>query len=123
MNFNDAAINSVINNLCDKFNVATSELIPRMQAYKMAMAKLGMWISGGFMVLLLAGLIAYICYLNYERNNGGLVCSDDYPFAVFIWSLANIVPVIALVVNAVEYVGWKYAPEIKMFEYITHMIK
>lgn len=120
---NDAVVNSVIQNLCDKFNVAASELVPRMQAYQLAMAKLGMWISGGFILLFLVGLIAYICYLNYERNNSGLVCSDIYPFAVFIWFLANIAPVIICIINVVEYVGWKYAPEIKTMQYIMNMIK
>ncbi len=120
---NDVMVNSVIQNLCDKFNVAASELVPKMQAYQMAMTKLGMWISGAFMVLFLIALIAYIAHLNYKRDHSDFVCSDEYQFAVFIYVIVNIAPVIICIVNAVEYVGWKYAPEIKSMEYVMNMIK
>ena len=120
---NDVVINNIINELCQKFNVAASELIPRMQAYKMAMTKLGMWISGGFITLFLIALIAYILYLNYKSDHGKYVSSDDYPFAVFIYLSVSIAPAIILIINAVDYVGWKYAPEIKTMEYVMNMIK
>lgn len=120
---NDVVINNIINELCQKFNVAATELVPRMQAYQMAMSKLRMWISGAFMALFLVGLIAYICYLKYKRDHMEFVCSDEYEFAGFIYLLVNIIPIVVLIADAVNYVGWKYAPEIKAMEYIVNMFK
>ena len=53
----DVVINNIINDLCQRFNVASSELIPRLQAYGMAMNKFGAIAAGIFCVALIIGII------------------------------------------------------------------
>lgn len=63
---NDVVINNIINELCNKFNVAAFELIPRLQAYGLAMSKLGIVISGIFIVLILV-VYAVCMYSLYKK--------------------------------------------------------
>lgn len=120
---NDAVVNSVIQNLCDKFNVAASELVPRMQAYGLAMSKLGIIISGIFVALIL--LIYAVCmYSLYKKDKeGNYVDSDGYCFGTVCFLFSEVIPTVICIVNAVNYIGWKYAPEIKSMEYVMNMIK
>lgn len=120
---NDVVINNIINELCNKFNVAAFELIPRLQAYGLAMSKLGIVISGIFIVLILV-VYAVCMYSLYKKDKeGNYVDSDSYCFGTVCFLLSEVIPTIICIVNAVNYVGWKYAPEIKAMEYVTHMIR
>ena len=42
---------------------------------------------------------------------------------VVITVLCELIPVVVLLVNIYDYIGWKYAPEIKMIEYVAQLIK
>ena len=120
---NDVVINNIINELCQKFNVAATELVPRMQAYGLAMGKLGMIIPGVFMAIFLI-IYAVAMYVLHKKDKAGIyVSSDDYFTGTIAFLIAETFPTIICIVNAVQYVGWKYAPEIKAMEYVVNMFK
>lgn len=108
----DIAINNIINELCQKFNVAASELVPRLQAYGMAMSLYGAIVSAAFCVAIFIGAVIII-----KKS-----CYYDRPFAIFIALILEIVPLFVMLYNIYMYIGWKYAPEIKAIEYITNLI-
>ena len=110
----DVVINNIINDLCQRFNVASSELIPRLQAYGMAMNKFGAITAGVFCIALIIIMV--------------IMCSTDWDFdsiavGVAISIIAEIVSIIVLIYNIYMYIGWKYAPEIKSIEYVMQLFK
>lgn len=110
----DVVINNIINDLCQRFNVASSELIPRLQAYGMAMNKFGAITAGVFCVALIIIMI--------------VICSNDWDYdsvavGVTISFIAEIISIIILIYNVYMYIGWKYAPEIKSIEYVMQLFK
>lgn len=120
---NDVVINNIINELCNKFNVAASELIPRLQAYSLAMSKLGIIISAIFVVLVLI-ICAITVYSLYRRDKAcGCEDFDSYFACTIAFLVFDLIPTIICIINTVNYVGWKYAPEIKAMEYVMNMIK
>ena len=108
---NDIVINNIINDLCQRFNVAASELIPRLQAYAMAMSLYGAIVSAVFCVAIIIGAIIIVkkCY------------SYDKPFAIFVALLLEIFPLFVMLYSIYMYIGWKYAPEVKSIEYIMQL--
>ena len=111
----DSQINAVIDNLCTKFDVSVDYLIPRMQAYKMAMCQFG-FITAAVFVL----VIGIFCGRLISRFK------DDVEFLIglgIITVLCESIPVLVLLVNIYDYIGWKYAPEIKMIEYVAQLVK
>lgn len=111
----DSQINAVIENLCSKFDVSVDYLVPRMQAYKMAMCQFGFITAVVFVVA-----IGIFCGRLISRFK------DDVEFLIglgIITVLCESIPVIVLLVNIYDYIGWKYAPEIKMIEYVAQLVK
>lgn len=111
---NDIVINNIINELCQKFNVAASELVPRLQAYGMAMSLYGAIVAAAFCVVLFIGAIIII-----------KKCCDSYdkPFAIFATLISETIPLIIMLYNIYMYIGWKYAPEVKSIEYVMRLFK
>lgn len=110
----DVVINNIINDLCQRFNVASSELVPRLQAYGMATNKFGAITAGVFCVALIIIMI--------------VICSNDWDYdsvavGVAISFIAEIISIIILIYNVYMYIGWKYAPEIKSIEYVMQLFK
>lgn len=110
----DVVINNIINDLCQRFNVASSELIPRLQAYNIAMCKFGA-ITSALIVILIFAIAVLICKHFDEET--------DQMVAVGITIIIEIIPLIVIICNAYEYIGWKYAPEIKSIEYVMQLFK
>ena len=108
----DVVINNIINDLCQRFNVAASELVPRLQAYGMAMNKFGAITAGIFCVALIIGIIFL---LKADQDWADIFC-------VFI-AIAEIFSIVTLIYNIYMYIGWKYAPEIKSIEYVMRLFK
>lgn len=110
----DVMINNIINELCQKFNVASSELIPRLQAYKMAMNKFGAITAGIFCIALII-IMVVICKIGLDWDSA------------MILEIITIIPLfistIVLIYNTYMYIGWKYAPEIKSIEYVMTLFK
>ena len=111
---NDIVINNIINELCQKFNVAASDLVPRLQAYGMAMSLYGAVAAAMFCILF---LIIAIVIIRKECEYDSLV------FGIFLTCLAEVIPVTIMLCNVYTYIGWKYAPEIKSIEYIMQLFK
>ena len=107
----DVVINNIINELCQKFNVAASELVPRLQAYGMAMNRFGA-ITAGVICIALIIITVVICKSRWDYDEIAM------PFIV----IAEIFSTFVLLYNLYMYIGWKYAPEIKAIEYITNLI-
>lgn len=110
----DAVINNIINELCQKFNVASSELIPRLQAYGMAMNKFGAITAGVFCVALII-IMVIISKTDWDFDSKTVV--------VAISIIAEFISIIVLIYNTYMYIGWKYAPEIKSIEYVMQLFK
>lgn len=108
----DVVINNIINELCQKFNVAASELVPRMQAYGMAMNKFGA-IAAGVICVVLSIIAIVICKFEW----------DDIEFVMPFIIFAVGISIIILLYNIYTYIGWRYAPEVKTIEYITMLFR
>lgn len=110
----DVMINNIINDLCQRFNVASSELIPRLQAYGMAMNKFGAIVAGVFCIalIIIMVVISKTVWDFYSKA-----------FGVGMSIIAEIVFTIVLIYNVYMYIGWKYAPEIKSIEYVMQLFK
>lgn len=110
----DVMINNIINELCQKFNVASSELIPRLQAYGMAMNKFGAIVAGIFCVALII-IMVIISKTDWDF--------DSITVGVAVSIITEFVSIIVLIYNVYMYIGWKYAPEIKSIEYVMQLFK
>ena len=110
----DVGINNIINDLCQRFNVASSELIPRLQAYGMAMNKFGAIVAGIFCVALII-IMVVISKTDWDW--------DSKAVGVTLTIIAEIIFTIVLIYNIYMYIGWKYAPEIKSIEYVMQLFK
>lgn len=109
----DIVINNIINDLCQRFNVTASELVPRLQAYGMAMNLYGAVTAAAFCIVIFISAVIII----------KKCCDYDIPFGIFMTTIIEIFPLIVLLYNIYMYIGWKYAPEIKSIEYIMHLFK
>ena len=110
----DVVINNIINDLCQRFNVASSELIPRLQAYGMAMNKFGAITAGIFCVALIIITIV-VSKTDWDFDSKTVVAG--------ISIIAEFISIIVLIYNIYMYIGWKYAPEIKSIEYVMQLFK
>ena len=110
----DVVINNIINDLCQRFNVASSELIPRLQAYGMAMNKFGAITAGIFCIALII-ITVVISKTDWDFDSKTVVAG--------ISIIAEFISIIVLICNIYMYIGWKYAPEIKSIEYVMTLFK
>lgn len=113
----DSQINAVIENLCAKFNVTTEYLIPRIQAYKMAMCMFGIVAATVFIVIIGIAFGMVIVKVSKEGS------FDDIAGAWVAAIICEAIPIIIVLGNTYGYIGWKYAPEIKAIEYIADLVR
>lgn len=113
----DSQINAVIEDLCTKFNVTAEYLVPRIQAYKMAMCMFGIVVAMVFAIIL---GIAFGTLIVKTSKEGSF---DDVAGVWVAAVLCEIIPTIIVSTNAYSYIGWKYAPEIKTIKYIANLVK
>ena len=104
-------VNDVINELCNKFNIAANELVPRIQSYKMATSLFGAVVS-----CIIIFIICAWCIFLYKKNDN----DDAYIYGCI---LLNIIPAIFVIFSCYDYITWKYAPEMKTIEYIANLIR
>lgn len=114
----DIMINNVIENICQRFGVAATEIVPRMQAYCMAMHRLGIGISGFFSIILV-GITLFIARQTIKINHDWA----DVMLNCCMTTIMSVVSIGIMILNMVEYIGWKYAPEIKAVEFAANMLK
>lgn len=109
---NDVIINNIINDLCQRFNVAASDLVPRLQAYGMAMSLYGAIAAGVFCVVILIIAIVLVKKSNVEVDS-----------ITILTSVIESIPLVVMLCNIYSYICWKYAPEIKSIEYVMQLFK
>ena len=110
----DLAFQEAINFLCRKFNVTAEYLIPKIQQYKLATTMYGAVVSAVFAVIIL--LIGVRTYKSQDW--------EDEKIAVFLTTVFILsIPVVIMLVNIYDYIGWQFAPEIKTIEWVTQLVK
>lgn len=117
---NEAIVNQTLETLAKQFNVSVEYLVPRMQEYKVAMCSLGFWISVFFIA---AALLLCVFFVHIIKKEEGSLDISDWMMVVFVFFVAEVLPVGFAITNAVEYVGWKHAPEMKLIDYILRALK
>lgn len=113
----DSQINAVINDLCMKFNVTAEYLVPRIQAYKMATSVFGIVASMVFVVII--GIIFGIIIVHDSKHGDFYDLGGSCIAAI----LCEVIPIIIVLTNTYNYIGWKYAPEVKAIEYIANLVR
>jgi hypothetical protein len=115
----ELAAKSTVEALAKQFNVTAEYLVPKMQEYKITMCLLGFWVSVLFIIVIFFSLMFFVVMpiLNEVDSDW-----SDRVAMFFVMAVAESIPVFVAVYNAVEYVGWKHAPEMKLIEYVLLLI-
>lgn len=113
----DSQINAVVEDLCMKFNVTAEYLVPRIQAYKMAMCMFGIVAAMVFVIIIGIAFGTLIVKLSKEGS------ADDVVGSWIAAILCEVIPIIIVLTNAYSYIGWKYAPEVKAIKYIANLVR
>lgn len=113
----DSQINAVVEDLCMKFNVTAEYLVPRIQAYKMAMNVFGIVAALVFVVII--GIAFRIIIVHYSKHGD----FDDLVASYIAAIGSEVIPIIVVLANTYSYIGWKYAPEVKAIEYIADLVR
>lgn len=111
-------VERVLSELAKQFNTTVEYLVPRIQQYKLMTSLFGAIVSVIFMVIILATVI-FIWKKLLDENSPdigdliGLICASIG---------GEIIPTIICLVNIWNYIGWRYAAEIKTIEYVMNLI-
>ena len=117
---NEALVRETLEKLAKDFNTTVDYLIPRLQQYRMAMHLLGVGISLFFILMFIA---VYSVFVFKPLIKQSYPDSDNILAGLATFVLLELIPTIVLIANLVNFVGWKYAPEIKTIEYVMELIK
>ena len=121
---NEALVKSTLETLAKQFNVTVEYLLPKMRDYKMAMDSLGFLIAGSISLAILIGFVFFfVLPAVKDLKDGRFDVVDDGLFGLFMLVLLELLPVGITIFNVCDYIGWKYAPEMKIMEYVLNMIK
>ena len=120
----ESVVKSTLEALAKQFNVTVEYLVPRMRDYKMAIDGLGFLIAGSFSLAILIGFI-YFFILPAVKDLKDDVDFDSFDVftGVFMFFLIELIPVVLTIYFVFDYIGRKYAPEMKLMEYVVRMIK
>ena len=110
---NEAVIRQEVERLAKSFNTSVTELVPRIQQYKMATSMFGAVVSLLFIIFIFIGFCILVKNAS-EYDKSCMIVGGIF---------SEVIPLIVLIVNSYEYVCWKFAPEIKCIEYIVHLVK
>lgn len=119
----ESVVKSTLEALAKQFNVTVEYLVPRMRDYKMAIDGLGFLIAGSFSLAILIGFIYFFILPAVKDLKCGVLDSFDVATAVFMFFLIELIPAGLTIYFVFDYIGWKYAPEMKLMEYVVRMIK
>lgn len=112
-------VEKVLSELAEQFNTTVEYLVPRIQQYKILTSLFGAIVSAIFMVIIFASIV-FIWKKLLDENSPdfgdymGLICGSIG---------GEIIPTIVCLANVYEYIGWRYAAEIKTIEYVMNLIK
>lgn len=112
-------VERVLSELAEQFNTTVEYLVPRIQQYKMMTSLFGAIVSAVFMVIIFATVI----FIWKKLLDGKYTDTEDLIALICGSITGEIVPVIVCIVNVYNYIGWRYAAEIKTIEYVLRLIK
>lgn len=119
----EALVKSALQSLANQFNVTIEYLLPKMRDYKMAIDGLGFLIAGSISLAILIGFV-FFCILPAVKDlKDDVFDIDDVSFGVFMLIIIELIPAGFTIYFVFDYIGWKYAPEMKLIEYVLQMIK
>ena len=121
---NEALVKSTLEALAKQFNVTVEYLLPKMRDYNMAIDGLGFLIAGSISLAILIWFV-FFCILPGVKDlkDGGFDILVDGMLCFFMFVLIELLPAGITIAFVFDYVGWKYAPEMKLMEYVVRMIK
>ena len=119
---NEKAINSIIDNLCDKFGVVYSELVPEMQHY-MIVKNLTLICIAALLMLVSAFLIIKCHKANNNNKYDSIFYHSDVEFAInCIGSIIIIGSLVFLLCDIYELAIWTASPRMALIEHVLNKI-
>lgn len=119
----ELVVKSTLEALAKQFNVTVEYLVPRMRDYKMAIDGLGFLIAASSSLAILIGLVYFLVLPVVKDLKDGVFDIFDGAFVALIFITIELVPAGFTIYFMFDYIGWKYAPEMKLMEYVVRMIK
>lgn len=112
-------VERVLNELAKQFNTTVEYLVPRIQQYKMMTSLFGAIVSAIFIVI----IFVTVNFIWKKLLDGDSKDIEDLICLICATIAGEIIPTIVCLVNIWDYIGWKYAAEIKTIEYVMNLIK
>lgn len=120
---NELVVKSTLEALAKQFNVTVEYLVPKMRDYKMAMDGLGFLIAGSISLAILIGFVYFFVLPAVKDLKRGIYDQVDVALGAFMFITIELIPAGFTIYFMFDYIGWKYAPEMKLMEYVVQMIK
>lgn len=111
-------VERVLNELAKQFNTTVEYLVPRIQQYKMMTSLFGAIVSAIFIVIIFATVV----FVWKKLLDGDSADAEDLLGLIGMFIAGEIIPVIVCLVNIYDYIGWRYAAEIKTIEYVLRLV-
>lgn len=112
-------VEKALSELAEQFNTTVEYLVPRIQQYKMMTSLFGAIVSAIFMVIIFV-TVKFIWKKLLDDDSPDF---EDLMYRILLTIVGETIPVIVCLVNIWNYIGWKYAAEIKTIEYVMNLIK
>lgn len=120
---NEALVKSTLEALAKQFNVTVEYLLPKMRDYKMAIDGLGFLVAASISLAILIGFVYFFVLPAAKDLKRDVFDISDGIFGAFMFIIIELIPVVFTIYFVFDYIGWKYAPEMKLMEYVVRMIK
>ena len=119
---NEKAINSIIDNLCDKFGVVYSELVPEMQHY-MIVKNLTLICIAALLMLVSAFLIMRCYKANKNNDYDSIFYDSDTEVMIYIFGgVLFIGSLVFLLCDIYELAIWTASPRMALIEHVLNKI-
>ena len=89
----------------------------------MAIDGLGFLIAASFSLAILIGLVYFFFLPAVKDLKRGVYDWADVALRAFMIITIELIPAGFTIYFVFDYIGWKYAPEMKLMEYVVQMIK
>lgn len=119
----ELAVKSTLEELAKQFHVTVEYLVPKMRDYKMAIDGLGFLIFASISLAILIGFVYFYVLSAVKDLKRDVLDGFDVLTSVFMFVLTELLPAGLTIYFVFDYIGWKYAPEMKLMEYVVRMIK
>lgn len=119
----DTQVNSIINNLCQKFDVTMNQLVPELSRY---------YLASSLFYIILCLLIILFCALSIKFIINKIEACDDnteieiiaflYTLVV-IFSIGIFISFVIMVGSINNFIMWNLSPRAKTIEYIINIAR